>query len=313
LNGRETTRIYPVLRVGDGNREHRALELIAEQPLLIRVDDEPYSVVMRTPGEEVSHAAGFCLGEGIIDSADDLDAVEYSETQNHNVVDVHLKPERRRKIPDVIRRRSFVSQTSCGICGKRMIADIYQAVTPVGDGLELDRERILDCIAAFSNMQQHYRTSRGSHAALLLDVQLEAIAIAEDVGRHIALDKAIGMALMSGRLSSAAIVVLSSRISHELVQKAARARLQLMISHSRPTTLAVEMAAALNMTLVFPDGESELVIVCGAQRITSATQPAPATRGGAGQAHSGSVRSSSSRMRREGTSPIFSKKPMRSS
>ena len=96
---------------------------------------------------------------------------------------------------------------------------------------------------------------------------MEAIAFAEDVGRHNALDKAIGKALMGGQLSSANILILSSRTSHELVQKAARAHLPLIISQSRPTALAVEMAKDLNMTLGFPDKESELVIVCGENRI----------------------------------------------
>ncbi|MEJ2720345.1 MAG: formate dehydrogenase accessory sulfurtransferase FdhD, partial [bacterium] len=114
---------------------------------------------------------------------------------------------------------------------------------------------------------EYYRSTRGSHAALILDVRLEAIAFAEDVGRHNALDKAIGKALMNGRLSDANILILSSRNSHELVQKAARARLPMVISYSRPTALAVDMAKALNMTLVFPDGKSGLVIVCGEKRI----------------------------------------------
>ena len=113
----------------------------------------------------------------------------------------------------------------------------------------------------------HYRTSRGSHAALIVGERLEPIAMAEDVGRHNALDKAVGKAMMNGALSRGRILVMSSRTSHELVQKAARARLQVMISHSRPTTLAVEMAKALNMTLVFPSNGSELVVVCGEERI----------------------------------------------
>jgi FdhD protein len=241
--------------------------LIAEEPLLIRIDGKPYSVLMRTPGEELFHAAGFCLGEGVIDSANDFNSVGYDEHLDSNVIDVRLKPERSKKIRDVLQRMNSISQTSSGICGKRLIEDLYQKLTPAKDGPEIDVDRIFDCINALSEKQKYYQTTRGSHAALILDDQLQAIAFAEDVGRHNALDKAIGRALMEGHLSNASILILSSRNSHELVQKAARARLSIVISHSRPTALAVEVAKALNMTLGFRDEESELVIVCGESRI----------------------------------------------
>jgi FdhD protein len=246
------------------------LELIAEEPFLIRIDGKPYSVVMRTPGEELFHATGFCLGEGILESPDDIDTVGYDECLDPNVIDIWLTPERRKKIPDVLRRRSFISETSCGICGKQLIEDVYQKVTPVENGLEVDIGSIFDCINTLSRKQKHYQTTRGSHAALIFDDQLRAIAFAEDVGRHNALDKAIGKALMNRQLPNANILILSSRTSHELVQKAARAHIPMIVSHSRPTALAVEMAKTLNITLVFPDKGSELVVVCGEKRISTA-------------------------------------------
>jgi FdhD protein len=267
MNVRKNTKSFQSLRSRNEGWERGSHELIAEEPLLIRIDEKPYSVVMRTPGEELFHAAGFCLGEGIIDSPDDIDTMGYDEHMDPNVVDIWLKPERRKKIPGVLRRRSFVSHTSCGICGKQMIKDIYQKLTPAEDGHKVDIDSIFDCINTLSEKQEYYQITRGSHAALILDAQLETIAFAEDVGRHNALDKAIGKALMNRQLSNANILILSSRNSHELVQKAARAQLPMIISYSRPTALAVEMAKALNMTLIFPDEESELVIVCGEKRI----------------------------------------------
>ncbi len=120
-----------------------------------------------------------------------------------------------------------------------------------------------------SENQEHYQTTRGLHAALILDDQLDVISFAEDVGRHNALDKAIGKVFMDRKLFKARLLVLSSRISYELVQKAARAHLPVMISESRPTALAVEMGNTLNMTLAFSYDESELVIVCGENRIKS--------------------------------------------
>jgi FdhD protein len=258
---------YLAVRHRDGSREPADLLLIAEEPFLIRIDETPYSVVMRTPGEEGFHAAGFCLAEGIIDSRDDMEILHCPRLEQ-NVVDVRLTPERRKRIPDVLQRRGFVSQTSCGICGKQMIEEMFQKVTPLDDGFEIRADSIPLCIRALSAHQECYRATRGSHAALILDAQLKAIAFAEDVGRHNALDKCIGKALMNRQLSNARILVLSSRVSHELVQKAARAKMPMIVSYSRPTSLAVQMAKDLDMTLACPDTDSGLVVLGNKNRIT---------------------------------------------
>jgi FdhD protein len=270
MSERNSTKFGQSLRCKDGVCETSSLEFIGEEPLAIRIEDKPYTVVMRTPGEEVFHAAGLCLAEGVVDSPDDFKTIGYDEQLDPNVVDIWLNPERREKVHDVLKRRVFTSQTSCGICGKEMIRDLQQILTPAENGFEIGMDRVFDCIGKLGENQKNYRTTRCSHAAALLDDRLELISFAEDVGRHNSLDKAIGKALMDRKLSRARIAVLSSRNSYELVQKAARARLPVMISVSRPTALAVEMGKALNMTLAFTAGESELVLVCGEQRIKRA-------------------------------------------
>jgi len=270
LSTEKITRFYQAQRTRNGICDTHTIELIGEEPLLIRIDDKPYSVLMRTPGEEHYFAAGFCLAEGIADSPDDFETIGYDEAEDPNVIDIWLKPERREKIPDILGRRAFVSQTSCGICGKEMIKDLYQKVTIAEDGFEIEIERLIECVNKLSEEQSHYQTTRGSHAALIYNDQLEIVSFAEDVGRHNALDKAIGKAFLNGQLSQGRMLVLSSRISYELVQKAARAHLPIMISHSRPTTLAVEMGLALNITIAFCPDESELTIVCNEHRIKGA-------------------------------------------
>jgi len=267
LNARSNTISCQVLRRTGGVSAVGSLELLGEEPLSMRIDDQPYAVVMRTPGEEIFHAAGFCLGEGIADTPDDFGTIGYCENLDPNVIDVRLTPQRHAKIEALLLRRGFVSQTSCGICGKEMIADLCQEVIPVENGVAVDVDKIFECINRLSEHQKHYQTTRCSHAALIVGHQLEPISFAEDVGRHNALDKAIGKAFLNRTLSQGNILVVSSRNSYELVQKASRARLPIMISHSRPTALAVEMGKALNMTLAFPAGDSELIIVCGEQRI----------------------------------------------
>ncbi|MDZ7582004.1 MAG: formate dehydrogenase accessory sulfurtransferase FdhD [Deltaproteobacteria bacterium] len=261
------TETYRVVRCKKGVCRSGFHELIGEEPLLIRIDENPYAVVMRTPGEEIFHAAGFCLGEGLADSPDDFLTIGFCKDLDPNVIEIKLKPERREKIKDIIERRSFVSQTSCGLCGKELVKDLFQVLTPAENGFRVDVNRLFDCIGRLSENQKYYQRTRGSHAAIIFNRQLEMISFAEDVGRHNALDKAIGKVFLSGKLPEAVILILSSRISYELVQKAARARLPIMISMSRPTALAAEMGQALNMTLACADKESELILVCGESRI----------------------------------------------
>ena len=263
----EKTRTFRATRDGEGVRESAPLALIGEEPLLIRIDDEPYLVVLRTPGEETAHAAGFCLGEGIVDRPADIERIGHDQHQDPNVVDVWLAAERREQVRELLGRRRFVSQTSCGICGKQLIEELYQFLAPSRSGFTVDVAGALACLAELSQRQQYYQSTRGSHASLIFDGQQKVISFAEDVGRHNSLDKAIGRAFLEGTLHRARIAVLSSRVSYELIQKAARARLPVLLSHSRPTALAAELGISLNLTLAFPDREAELVIVCGEQRI----------------------------------------------
>jgi FdhD protein len=261
---------YRTIRCENGLCQTNEQALISEEPLLLRVEGKPYSVVMRTPGEEIAHAAGFCLGEGLVDSYADFATIGYCRDMDPNVIEIRLTSDRRNKVSDILDRRGFISQTSCGICGKEMVKDLYQALTPVEQEIQIDMDQVMGCIEKLADNQSFYKSTRGAHAAMILDANLDILSFAEDVGRHNALDKVIGKLLLTGRLKDAAMVVLSSRISFELVQKAARARLPIIVSISRPTALAVDMGKTLNMTLanVKPP---ELVVFCGEHRIHQIT------------------------------------------
>ncbi len=286
MNTPEAAEQLQGLRCQNGKCRSVPLELINEEPLVIRIQERPYSVVMRTPGEELAHAAGFCLAEGLLDSSEDLLDLDYCRHLDPNVVDVRLKPERLEKVRDLLERRGFVSQTSCGICGKELLDDLHQIVRPLDRGFELPVDGIFQCLEKLFARQHFYQRTRGTHAALLFDRQLESIAFAEDVGRHNALDKVIGRALLDGSLERAGPVALSSRISFELVQKAARSRLPLLLSKSRPTALAVTMGRGLNMTLACVPEQSELLILCGDERILGLDREAGPGRLSADDPHS---------------------------
>ena len=158
----KNTESYPVIRCAKGVCRSDSHDLIGEEPLLIRIDAKPYSVVMRTPGEELFHAAGFCLGEGIADSPDDFMTIGYCQDLDPNVIDIRLKPQRRERIHDLLERRGFVSQTSCGICGKEMLKDLFQILTPAENGFRVEIDRILDCIKKLSETSSTIREP-GAH------------------------------------------------------------------------------------------------------------------------------------------------------
>ncbi len=241
-------------------------ELIIEEPLAIRIDGEPYSVVMRTPGKEIFHVAGFCLGEGLVNDPDDFNTIGFCSEDDVNVVTATLSDERRIKVAPLLKRRGFVSQTSCGICGKELIKDLYQILTPVDDGMIITRENSLSCAGLLTKHQELYERTQATHAAMLFNDQCNIISVAEDVGRHNALDKVVGEAFMQGKIKDAKMAVLSSRISYELVQKAARAGLSFVIGMSRPTALAVELGQDLNMTIACVK-KNRVMVFCGPKRI----------------------------------------------
>ena len=221
---------------------------------------------MRTPGDEIYHAAGFFLSEGLVNHKDNFTTIGYCTEEGVNVVTATLQPERKSMVKDLLERRGFVSQTSCGICGKELIKDIYQIVRPVAGRLSMSIRDVGSCFAKLVNTQSLYKTTRGAHAAMILDTQLKPISFAEAVGRHNALDQAIGRGFMDLRLQDSGLAVMSSRISYELVQKAARAGLEMIIALSRPTALAVELASRLNMTLACIDKNDAVMVFCGSER-----------------------------------------------
>jgi FdhD protein len=267
MNSTESHHMVPFLQF-EGNACHTSTQgLIGEEPLSILIEGQPYSVVMRTPGQEIYHVAGFCLGEGLVDRPEDFTTIGYCEDMDPNVVTASLHPERRKKVADLLERRGFVSQTSCGICGKEMIKDISRTVTPIRNEATVNLSQAVECADQLAKHQELYEKTRGSHAVMIYDSRFNVLAVAEDVGRHNALDKAIGKVFMDGQLANVGLAVLSSRISYELVQKAGRAHLPILISFSRPTALAVEFAQALDMTLACRGDGSELLVFCGDKRL----------------------------------------------
>ena len=241
--------------------------LVAEEPLAIRIQGQPYAVVMRTPGEEKAHAAGFCLTEGLVDTWDDVAAIGFCDENGTNVVTVTLSDRRREAVGGLLERRGYISQTSCGLCGKQLIEELFQLIRPVRDESRIKPSKARALLEDLGRLQPLRAKTAATHSATLYDRRLQPLVSAEDVGRHNALDKAIGKLFVEARLHEASVLALSSRISYELVQKAARARIPIILAISRPTTLAVSLATELDITLACLAREGGLFIYCGKQRL----------------------------------------------
>ena len=188
------------------------LDLLREEPLSIRIQGQPYAVVMRTPGDETAHVAGFCLAEGIVDRPEEIQTIASCEGDATNVVTLTVTPARLKAITAVLERRGFVSQTSCGICGKELVEDLSQMVQALPEGPPIDLEKAWQCLERLKEHQILYQRTRAAHAAAVYTSTFELLSMAEDVGRHNALDKAIGKAFLDGSLRLVALLAMTAAL-----------------------------------------------------------------------------------------------------
>lgn len=242
-------------------------KIIIEEPLSILLQGKPYSVIMRTPGDEMAHAAGFCLSEGLVDTLADFKILPRYNQKNPNVVNVILTESRMEKISDTLDRKNYINRTSWGMCGKELTSELYHKISPVQDNTEIEINLLTECIDNLSKQQRLRYETKASHASAIYNKHYKLLSFAEDMGRHNALDKVIGKLFIDKKLSSASFLILSSRTSYELVQKAARARLSVIISISRPTSLAIELASKLDITLACLAPKSGFYIYSGEYRL----------------------------------------------
>jgi FdhD protein len=268
-SNRKIYQTYNMVHFEDGSVNKFIQDIALEEPLQIRVEDKPYSVIMRTPGDELAHAAGFCLAEGLVESPKDIAWIGFCSDLDQNSITVNLVDERKKLVSEQIGRVGFLSQTSCGICGRDMIEDLTKNLKAVNDESYITYSQVFECIDKFSRYQEHYIRTRGTHAVMIFDSKLDILVKGEDVGRHNAMDKSIGTLFLKNRLSDAYLAVLSSRMSFEMIQKAARAGIAILISFSHPTSMAVELGSKLNMTLICLDKKSGFIVPCGEKRVSA--------------------------------------------
>ncbi len=267
---KKNKKVYQTYNVGHYEKsgiKRYMQDFVHEEPLLIRVEDRPYYLVMRTPGDEMAHAAGFCLSEGLVESGQDIVSIDFCSNFEENNVTVKLTDERKKLVERQLGRGGFFGQSSCGICGREMIEDLTENLKAIKKEYKITYNQVYECVEKFFRRQKYYARTRGTHAVMIFNHDFDIISRGEDVGRHNSMDKAIGNLILENRLASARLAVLSSRISFEMMQKAARASIPILISISNPTSMAVEMGLNLNMTLICLDKKSGFIVPCGEKRI----------------------------------------------
>lgn len=225
----------------------------AEEPLEIRVGGRGVAVAMRTPGHDEELAAGFLLTEGVIRGAADLFEIarcrDLDPAAAGNVLEVTLASGHGADL-DALTRHVFTS-SSCGICGKATIDAVFQQFPPVRSDLRVDPATLLSLPATLRRAQATFEKTGGLHASALFDAAGNLEILREDVGRHNALDKVIGRALLDGRLPLRdRVLLVSGRISFELIQKALAAGIPLVAGISAPSSLAVAFAESSGQTLI---------------------------------------------------------------
>jgi FdhD protein len=227
-----------------------------------------FGTTMRTPGEDESLAAGLLYGEGIVNQASDIDAIE-SSTRRPNVVNVRLQPSV--QIVPNTPARLFSAGSSCGVCGTTGLdaAIARAAATRIPDSGQVALSLLLRLPARMRAAQSKFGDTGGVHASGLFDFAGTLLNVAEDVGRHNAFDKLVGMSLMANALPlTDRIVVLSGRASFELVQKAIRAGVTVLAAIGAPSSLAVNLAVTSGLTLVGFLRETHCNVYSRSERLT---------------------------------------------
>jgi FdhD protein len=264
--------------VENGKVRSRSDQLATEEPLEIRLvsPQKTVAVTMRTPGADFELTAGFLYSEGVVRSREDIDRISYcvdpdvDGEQRYNIVNVKLKEGLSPDLQPL--ERHFFTTSACGVCGKASLEALRLRGCPViPDGPEVSAEVIYSLPEQLRAAQRVFSTTGGLHAASLFDTQGQLLSVREDVGRHNALDKLVGSAVLSDQLPlNNHIVMVSGRSSFEILQKCLTAGVPIVCAVSAPSSLAVALAREFGITLVgFLRGE-RFNVYAGRERLAIA-------------------------------------------
>ncbi|MDH5758336.1 MAG: formate dehydrogenase accessory sulfurtransferase FdhD [Gemmatimonadota bacterium] len=280
MGRRGATRTLRVTRYREGGAERVRESLAVEEPLEIRVAwtvpggerrSEQLTVTMRTPGDDFDLVAGFLFAEGVVSGRDELGELTYcrgDDTQEYNVVEARLRAGVGFDAPS--HRRHFMTSSSCGVCGKASldaVADTGCVVLP-GGTVRVEPALLPDLPRRLRDRQEGFHRTGGLHAAGLFTPEGELVDLREDVGRHNAVDKVLGHEFLGpGLPATERVLVVSGRTSFEIIQKAVRAGVPVVVAVGAPSSLAVELARRFGQTLVGFARDGGFNVYAGAERL----------------------------------------------
>ena len=247
-----------IIKVTHHTPHKRSDYLAVEEPLELRLNDGqrnrlPLTLTMRTPGHDFELAAGFLFAEGIIKSHQDIQSIRYcvedADEQHYNSVNIRLNT----PLPDLSHlNRNFYSSSACGVCGKAGLESLgLRGLVPLADGACVASGVLTSLSERVRAAQGVFEVTGGLHAAALFSASGEVLCVREDIGRHNAVDKVIGWALLNAQVPlHACVLFISGRGGYEIIQKALVAGIPVVVGVSAPSSLAVQLARAFNQTLV---------------------------------------------------------------
>jgi len=257
-NGLRGIQPWRIVRLAADQEQAIDAGVVVEEPLEIRLNGESVAVLMRTPGMEKELAAGFCLGEGLIGDLMDIALVRHcgravpdeaaegdTLDESRNRVDVTLLPGR-----TAVAGRADAVQLIRSGCGRTDVSTLAENLAPVDGQIHIQAEVIPALLGQITRQQEAYRVAGGIHAAAVFDARGRLVVVCEDIGRHNAVDKAAGYCLLRGISLRDKLVISTGRASYDMVAKGVRLGVPILASISSPTSLAVELADALNCTLL---------------------------------------------------------------
>jgi FdhD protein len=240
------TRRFLIERFRDGSLQTTQDELSVEEPLQVVLNGKPFATLMRSPGEDVALVEGFLFAEGLVARPEDIVSIAVSAHPTSQEVHVTLEAHCN---PAGAMARSVYLSSSCGVCGRATIDELLERVEPVA-AMPVQPDFLIGLLDPFAAAQREFGRTGGVHAAALFDGAGNLLEMCEDVGRHNALDKLVGRAFRRGQLPLAGrILLMSSRASFDIVQKAAMAGIPVVATMGAASSLAAEVAAATGIGL----------------------------------------------------------------
>ncbi|MBN6071074.1 formate dehydrogenase accessory sulfurtransferase FdhD [Aggregatibacter actinomycetemcomitans] len=237
--------------------------LAKEVPVALVYNDISHTVMMCSPRDLADFAMGFSLSEGIIEKPSDIYSIDIEEVCNGIEARVELATRCFVALKD--HRRTLTGRTGCGICGAEQLQQVYKNVAKLDRTLTFDVAQLDDCLEQLQKLQELGKQTGSTHAAGFFSLDGKLLAIREDVGRHVALDKLLGWHAKAGKPQG--FIVVTSRASYEMVQKTVSAGVEMLVAISASTDLAVEMAEQYNLTLIGFARAGRATVYSGRERL----------------------------------------------